>query len=291
MSCNNDEGLWTHTLEDDIEIDISRCILNEGSESEGFPFVFYDETTPVKDCSDLVIDDIKAYNKIKEGLMGESLLQVKRRRTLQFKSDVLDAPFRNEVMPQKFLRSRYLQSIDESVSELPQWVSSFTENSFEALDYSAEEWVAKCFNDVEMNLSCEESHTSGSPGASVCQVSELDNSPYSSEANVVQDQLVQRRQDVMFKGRKSYTCAPSKSPASVVYPFDIIKPCGVHGDTTLKDINQKIHTPPPPKPMLRDEHVSVCYPKSAFSGKPVVGKTKICTEGGKGSITIMRTKG
>lgn len=79
--------------------------------------------------------------------------------------------------------------------------------------------------------------------------------------------------------------------STVVYPFAFIKPCGVLGDTTLKDVNQRIHNPPKPKPEEEDDPAAVSYPTSAFSGKPVVGKTKIHTEGGKGSITIMRTKG
>lgn len=82
---------------------------------------------------------------------------------------------------------------------------------------------------------------------------------------------------------------PPKQGSSVVYPFTFIKPCGAHGDVTLKDINQRIHTPPKSKQNEWDP--SVAYPTSAFSGKPVVGKTKIRTEGGEGSITIVRTKG
>lgn len=84
--------------------------------------------------------------------------------------------------------------------------------------------------------------------------------------------------------------APTKAASSVVYPFAFVKPCGVHGDVTLKDINQRIRTPKLKTPQ-NSEDPSVAYPKSAFSGKPVVGKTTIPTEGGKGSITIMRTKG
>ncbi|KAI3749638.1 hypothetical protein L2E82_20253 [Cichorium intybus] len=64
------------------------------------------------------------------------------------------------------------------------------------------------------------------------------------------------------------------------------------GAVTLKDINQKILTPPSSKSKKSHEQDPAnSYPTSAFSGKPVVGKTKIHTEGGKGSITIMRTKG
>ena len=84
---------------------------------------------------------------------------------------------------------------------------------------------------------------------------------------------------------------PTKLVSSVAYPFDFIKPCGAHGDVTLKDINQRISTPPPSKSKQSKEDPSASYPTSAFSGKPVVGRTKIHTEGGKGSITIMRTKG
>ena len=92
-------------------------------------------------------------------------------------------------------------------------------------------------------------------------------------------------------GRKSYMRAPTKLASAVAYPFDFIKPCEVRGDVTLKDINQKIRTPPASNSKQGQDDTPPCYPTSAFSGKPVVGKTKIPTQGGKGSITIMRTKG
>ncbi|KAL6011278.1 hypothetical protein ACLOJK_001723 [Asimina triloba] len=85
---------------------------------------------------------------------------------------------------------------------------------------------------------------------------------------------------------------PTKLAAPVAYPFALVKPCGVQGDVTLKDINQRIRTPPTSRSKhVKDEEALPSYPKSAFSGKPVVVKTKIFTEGGKGSITITRTKG
>ena len=70
---------------------------------------------------------------------------------------------------------------------------------------------------------------------------------------------------------------------SVAYPFTLIKPSWEEGDVTLQDINQRIHAPPKKAPEILGT--------SAFSGKPVIGKTRIRTEGGKGSITILRTKG
>ncbi|KAK7256038.1 hypothetical protein RIF29_29470 [Crotalaria pallida] len=91
-------------------------------------------------------------------------------------------------------------------------------------------------------------------------------------------------------GRKSFIRTPTKLASAVAYPFTIIKPLGARGDVTLKEINQRILTPPPSKPKKNSDDPSA-YPKSAFTGKPVVGKTRIRTEGGKGSITIMRTKG
>lgn len=91
----------------------------------------------------------------------------------------------------------------------------------------------------------------------------------------------------LLLGRKSLVQSPTKLTTSVVYPFALIKPCGAQGDVTLKDINRRIKAPPPkPKNEKNDDQN---YPTSAFSGKPVVAKTKIRTEGG--SITIMRTKG
>jgi hypothetical protein len=83
---------------------------------------------------------------------------------------------------------------------------------------------------------------------------------------------------------------PTKLASTVAYPFAFIKPCGIHGDITLTEINKRIQLPPPSKAKQIKED-PIVYPKSAFSGKPVVGKTKIRTEGGKGSITIMRTRG
>jgi hypothetical protein len=77
----------------------------------------------------------------------------------------------------------------------------------------------------------------------------------------------------------------------VAYPFELIKPCGFTGDTTLRDINQRIHAPPPFKIRHKYDDEPGSHEASAISGKPVVHKTKIHTEGGKGSITITRTRG
>lgn len=83
---------------------------------------------------------------------------------------------------------------------------------------------------------------------------------------------------------------PMKLTTSIAYPFSPIKPCEIHGEVTLKNINHLIQSPSISRFNCKmDEDPPIDY--SPISGKPVVIKTKIHTEGGKGSITIMRTKG
>lgn len=86
-------------------------------------------------------------------------------------------------------------------------------------------------------------------------------------------------------------CCPEKK---IAYPFDVVKPGGVEGDVTLKDINHRILMRPK-KPIphpVGDYAAHPCAsPASGFgiSGKSVVALTKIHTQGG-GTITIIRTK-
>ena len=77
----------------------------------------------------------------------------------------------------------------------------------------------------------------------------------------------------------------------MAFPFELVKPCSFSGDVTLNDINNKIHAPPPYKIRHKSDEEPNSLQASAISGKPVVHKTKIHTEGGKGSITITRTRG
>ncbi|MCO5586484.1 hypothetical protein L7F22_040424 [Adiantum nelumboides] len=76
------------------------------------------------------------------------------------------------------------------------------------------------------------------------------------------------------------------SAKPVVYPFALVKPSGIQGDATLKDINERINMLSPPSKHSNTPSTSTSSP---FSGKPVVAVTKIHTEG-KGTITIMRTR-
>ncbi|KAI3459412.1 hypothetical protein Pfo_016075 [Paulownia fortunei] len=297
MNYNNDNDMWDwqgqdYSLEDNTSIEISKSLLNEVNENvDHISYVFDDETTPVKACGDI------AYHVTNNEVTGKELeqyrepsSQIKRRRMLQFESEVLDAPLCND---EAFLRSKETQdSLEDAISEMSQWVAGFTEGTSasgnECLDPSSEGWIADCFNDAEMHFCTEDITASGASDVQI-DITELCNTPTEYDANEVKKHPVHTHQNVVFKGKKSYIRTPPRLASSVVYPFAFIKPCGAHGDVTLKDINQRIHNPPKSKP--NEEDPSVSYPTSAFSGKPVVGKTKIRTEGGKGSITIMRTKG
>ncbi|KAG5027574.1 hypothetical protein JHK82_023428 [Glycine max] len=263
-----------YCLQRSFNYEISQGIWNGVSQNEDLSFVFNDETTPVKACGDF------AYNVNNSGLISESnnvqkesdkclksSYQIKRRRMLQFNSQDGGHLLSNEQMSSAYLKVRGKEEPKEDVfPEFSQWVSgtpgSASASNYEDLE-SAEGWLADCFKDAEMQLCPDDLNFSG--------------------ADEVQ---------VDVAGGKSFIETPTKLAASVAYPFAFIKPCGAHGDVTLKEINQRILSPPPP---LKSQQQSMedpsAYPKSAFSGKPVVGKTRIHIEGGKGSITIMRTKG
>lgn len=80
---------------------------------------------------------------------------------------------------------------------------------------------------------------------------------------------------------------------NIAYPFELVKRGGVEGETTLKDINEQIvmnPTKPIPHPLPHSVTSSFSTRTFGMSGKAVVALTKIHTQG-RGSITIMRTKG
>ncbi|KAL3812582.1 hypothetical protein ACJIZ3_013850 [Penstemon smallii] len=294
MNYNNENEMWdwqgqNNYLEDSTNIEISKCLLNGVSQNEDLSYMFDDGTTPIKACGDLTHP---APNNVKGKeleLYNEPSSQVKRRRTLQFDSELLSAPLCND---EAFLRSKEtVDSLEDVIADMSEWVAGFAEDvpgsSNECLDPSSEGWIADCFNDTEMHFSNEDINVPGESDVQI-DITELCNTHPEYDATAVQNHSVQTNRNVVFKGRKSYMRSPPKLASSVVYPFAFIKPCGAHGDVTLNDINERIHNPPKSK---QKEDPTVPYPTSAFSGKPVVGKTKIHTEGGKGSITIMRTKG
>ncbi|KAK7300647.1 hypothetical protein RJT34_11495 [Clitoria ternatea] len=81
----------------------------------------------------------------------------------------------------------------------------------------------------------------------------------------------------------------------IVYPFELVKPGGVEGETTLKDINHQIvMSPSASKAIPHPVEDSMTHPCTltrdfGLSGKVVTSLTRIHTRG-RGSITIIRTK-
>ncbi|KAK9020478.1 hypothetical protein V6N11_010502 [Hibiscus sabdariffa] len=265
----------------------TQVTLNE----EDLSYMF-GEATPVKECGNLlhyVNDNISKEPEEKK----ETYSQAKRRRMLQFDTHVIDSSLVCEEMPCTLLKS--MERDDSTEEVLPgssQWIAGFSDasaSSYEGLGQSCEGWLAKYFNDAEMLLCSDDMNLCGTPDGQI-DTSEFCNTQPESRINAVQKQAIRTPRNVVYKGRKSFIHATPKIASSVAYPFAFIKPCGSHGDVTLKDINQRIQTPPPSKSEQSNEDLAA-FPTYAFSGKPVVGKTKIRTEGGKGSITIMRTKG
>ncbi|RHN68083.1 hypothetical protein MtrunA17_Chr3g0109931 [Medicago truncatula] len=82
----------------------------------------------------------------------------------------------------------------------------------------------------------------------------------------------------------------------IAYPFELVKPGGVEGETTIKDINhQMMMSPSKPIPhpvAVEDYGTHSCISNRGYgiSGKEVAALTRIQTRG-RGSITIIRTKG
>ncbi|RDX65613.1 Protein XRI1, partial [Mucuna pruriens] len=302
MDYSNDKESWgdwhreDYCLQESFNYEISQGLWNEVPQKEDLSYVFNDETTPVKACGDFAYNvNYSESNNIQSepDKCLKTSYQIKRRRMLQFNTQDRGHSLANEQMSAAYLKVKGKEDPNEDVfPELSQWVSgasgSASASNYEDLE-SAEEWLADCFKDDEMQLCPDDLNFSGADDVHI-DVADLCDFPPACERNIVQHHVTQTPKNIIVKGGKSFIETPTKLAASVAYPFGFIKPSGAHGDVTLKEINQRILAPPSLKSKQSKEDPST-YPKSAFSGKPVVGKTKIHIEGGKGSITIMRTKG
>ncbi|KAK9069367.1 hypothetical protein SSX86_011270 [Deinandra increscens subsp. villosa] len=280
--------------------DASNSLWNNVNENQDDLSCVFDETTPAKSFEDM--DYQVNYNEnINKGTepCRETYSQAKRRRMLHFNNEVLGTP----IMPlcEENFSSVYLKSkeweatMDEALSDMTQWVAGFTDDTSGSgdgdLDQSSDGWLADCLiNDTEMHSNVDDLNPSGCTAVPI-DLTESNNSEPESGCGNDQKLPTPTRKNIVFKGKKSVIKTPTEITSSVVLPFAFVKPCGMQGAVTIKDINRKILTPLPSKSKKTNENATKSYHTSAFSGKPVVGKTKIRTEGGKGSITIMRTKG
>ncbi|CAA7058884.1 unnamed protein product [Microthlaspi erraticum] len=256
---------YDHQPQSDFS-DVPDCTMTEVAlNQEDQSYMFDDIATPVKACSNLGYHVTTDESNKKMEVQSETRSAVKRRRMLHFEEQPAETSL--------FSSENFAAILKSSVT------------TFDSLGGCM--WYADCLNDAE-TPTLPDDLSFGSPDVQV-DISEYLSVPPEPETREVRRPVTRSSPNVIFKGRKSFSRPVSRLPSSIIYPFAFIKPCGVHGDMTLKDINQKIRNPPAkPKEHIVEPPV---IQTSAFSGKPVVGKTKIRTEGGKGSITIMRTRG
>uniref|UniRef100_A0A1D1Z4Y8 Protein XRI1 n=1 Tax=Anthurium amnicola TaxID=1678845 RepID=A0A1D1Z4Y8_9ARAE len=292
----NEKGPWEwqeeeYCLQRDPSTEISHCLWDVVDQKEDDLLYMLGEQTPIKDCATfgyLIPENGGKENK--NMVESRDSSQLKRRRMLQFNSNDTFIGISDQKLASDITKSKIGEDslMEDGTNDSMQWILGFSDS--QGLGESSECWLASCFNESGMHFSSEEMNVS----------STSDNHGDTSEHHNVSPRMKAVNLPVnvsitpcsKFKGKKSYISTPTKTAASVAYPFQLIKPYGVEGDITLKDINQMIHSPVLLKSKhMKDEDSTNCYLTSAFSGKPVVVKTKIHTEGGKGSITIMRTKG
>ncbi|XP_020580699.1 protein XRI1-like [Phalaenopsis equestris] len=312
--CNNDMWEWQeedYHLNEITKNDLSRCLWDEVNQSEDSLIYLLEEQTPIKDCSDFgyqTADIEENMNKLLEECRDSS--QQKRRRVLCFPHDTNEISICNVQRTSVFLKSKereneQMHDEEPSSSVNVEWSSqrdtglsdgSCAFNS-EAWDQASEGWLDDCLDSSMMqckidettapmqDLNCDEA---SNQEVHITKRNNLPSGMHPDSIQVSQSSPLPK----LLKGRRFIIGSSTKSTSSVAYPFALIKPCGSEGNLTLKDINQRLHNPLPTRTKNEeDEKSSLSFPTSAFSGKPVVLKTKIRTEGGKGSITIMRTKG
>ncbi|KAL6613927.1 hypothetical protein ACP70R_036197 [Stipagrostis hirtigluma subsp. patula] len=273
-----------YDLQKDLLADPSSSLWDEANNNVGGAWSMLDEQTPIKHCADIDFQfcDIRDII-VKDFDEGKETLQAKRRRMLQFcpENVEMDCP-----MTEDGLSESLQMNLDFSVIA-PGDRCLLNADGIEELP---EDWLVNCSQDSEPHCPPEEMN---SPAASMDNaIISVNHTSLTCEQSivVVQNNPAQARPTPLKAGR-SIIKGSRKLRTSVAFPFELIKPCSFDGNVTLSDINQKIHAPPPYNIKHKsDEEPNSCS-ASAISGKPVFHKTKIHTEGGKGSITITRTRG
>ncbi|XP_071717165.1 protein XRI1-like [Rutidosis leptorrhynchoides] len=303
FNCDENTEMWDWQGEEyGLQTNTSNNLWNNANENQDDLSYVLNETTPAKSFEDLAYQATNDEN-VNKGTetCRETYSQAKRRRMLDFDNEVVDIdimPLCEEDFSSMYLKSKEREaSLNEALSQMTEWVAGFSDDTsasgsgYEGVDQSSESWLADILlDDSEMQLRTNDMSPSESTAVQI-DITDSDSSLSANGCGTFQELPTPTRKNITFKGKKSFIKTPTKMTSSVVLPFAFVKPCGMQGVMTLKDINQKIHTPSPSKSKKNQQDPAKSYPTSAFSGKPVVGKTKIHTEGGKGSITIMRTKG
>ncbi|KAF2933625.1 protein XRI1 isoform X2 [Oryza sativa Japonica Group] len=241
--------------------------------------------TPLRDCRGFFdIDDFTC----KETLDLEESRESKRRRILEYPSESNQSEDGNREISST-LGTSEVSEISLLCTDEPQsfnWDSQNNSNNFDSLSTGA---FYQPSNSHSKNCSDEnQMHFRHSSQESVTYTNDQSGISGTTENDSVTESLLMQetRKLSTLKVSKGTSLVKAKQnlTTTIAYPFTLIKPSWEEGDViTLKDINQRIRAPPKKAPETLGT--------SAFSGKPVIGKTRIRTDGGRGSITILRTKG
>ncbi|KAL5215980.1 hypothetical protein ABZP36_007381 [Zizania latifolia] len=244
--------------------------------------------TPLRDCRGFFdIDDFTC----KETLDLEESRESKRRRVLEYPSEPNQSEDGNHEISSTLITSE-VSEISLLCTDEPQslsWDSQHSSNNLDSLSNGAfyqpsNSNLETCYDETQMSFrhdqmpSSEESITYTNRQAGVSGTAE--NAPV-TESLVMQE--TRKLCTLKVSTGSSLDKVKQNLTTTVAYPFTLIKPSWEEGDVTLNDINRQIRAPPKKAPEALGT--------SAFSGKPVIRKTRIRTDGGKGSITILRTKG
>lgn len=176
------------------------------------------------------------------------------------------------------------------------------ESASESLDPSSEDWMADCLKDVEIPSTSDDLNAIGefdyhfdiSDLTNLLQcdidaeISEPQICPWDMDGETSPSQITPGASSHLI-GEKRRGAKKAKAKA-LLYPFALVKPCGVQGDVTLTDINRRIGSSLGGIPHIKECSSSQAMHVSAFTGKPVVSRTKVQTEG-NGSIVVIRTRG
>ncbi|KAF8755712.1 hypothetical protein HU200_011180 [Digitaria exilis] len=267
-----------YSLQKNLLADPYSSLWAEASNNVGDDWSMFDDQTPIKHCADFEfqLSDTGVVT-IKDFEEGKETLQAKRRRTLQFCSENVEMT---------------CPMTGDGLSESPQAMDVSGANCLlnsDGIDELPEDWLVDCSQDSEPRLPAEEMTSPATAVEKPDDISVHQNSSPCEQAIVVHNNPAHARPTPLKAGKNIIRA--KKVRTSVAFPFELIKPCSIHGAITLNDINEKIHAPPPYKVKHKNDEDPNSHKASAISGKPVVHKTKIHTEGGKGSITISRTLG
>ncbi|KAJ1270526.1 hypothetical protein BS78_06G058500 [Paspalum vaginatum] len=250
--------------------------------------------TPLRDCRDFFADigDITC----KETLDLEESRESKRRRTLEYPSESSQSEVGTHETGSPFVASEVAE-VSLLCTDEPQSLNygmQYTSNNLDAIN-SLSNGAPYQQKDNHLEHGSYENQVYIEPVQTPCSQESIAYIDEQADISGTSEIAPMTESLIMQETRKLSTLKVSKGGSSalvkvkqnlttsVAYPFTLIKPSWEEGDVTLQDINQRLRAPPKKPPEILGT--------SAFSGKPVIGKTRIRTEGGKGSITILRTKG